>query len=49
MLPGRGIQTGLDVDALIGAGQWISDRLGRQNASRVGRAVLARRAGTARA
>jgi hydroxymethylglutaryl-CoA lyase len=44
MLHGLGIDTGLDLDALIDTGQWISDRLGRQNASRVGRAVLAKRA-----
>ena len=38
MLNGMGISTGINLDRLIDAGQWISDQLGRQNGSRVGRA-----------
>ncbi len=44
MLYGMGIETGIDLDALVDAGAWISERLGRPTASRVGRALLARRA-----
>ena len=44
MLHGMGIDTGIDLDALVDAGAWISEQLGRPTASRVGRALLARRA-----
>ena len=44
MLHGMGIQTGIDLDKLIDAGLYISDHLGRPSASRVARAVLAKRA-----
>ncbi len=44
MLHGMGIQTGIDLDKLIDAGMYISDHLGRPSASRVARAVLAKRA-----
>ena len=44
MLNGLGIATGVDIEALVDAGAWISQRLGRPPASRVGRALLARRA-----
>ncbi|GAB4399871.1 MAG: hydroxymethylglutaryl-CoA lyase [Rhodoferax sp.] len=43
MAHGMGIETGIDLDALIDAGQFISDALGRPTASRVGRALLAKR------
>ena len=39
MLHGLGIQTGLDLDALIKAGNRISDALGRANGSRTARAL----------
>lgn len=41
MLHGLGIGTGIDLSALAGIGAWISDRLGRPNASRAGRALVA--------
>jgi len=41
MLNGLGIETGIDLDMLIAAGQRISDVLGRPNGSRVARARLA--------
>ncbi len=41
MLDGLGIATGVNLDALIGAGQRISDLLGRANGSRVARALSA--------
>jgi len=45
LLHGLGIETGIDLDRLVDAGQFISDALGRPSGSRVGRALLARRAG----
>jgi hydroxymethylglutaryl-CoA lyase len=43
MLHGMDIATGIDLDALIDAGQFISQHLGRPTHSRVARALLARR------
>jgi len=43
LLHGMGIETGINLDALIDAGQFISDHLGRPSGSRVARAVLAKR------
>ena len=43
MLRGMGIETGLDLDALVDAGAYISSALGRAPVSRVGRALLAKR------
>jgi hydroxymethylglutaryl-CoA lyase len=40
MLNGMGIETGIDLDALIAAGQRISEVLGRANGSRVAKARL---------
>lgn len=42
MLHGMGIETGMDLDKTVQIGQWISDKIGRQNASRVGRALIAK-------
>lgn len=44
LLHGLGIHTGIDLDRLIDAGQYISDFLGRQSSSRVAVALLNRRA-----
>ena len=44
LLTGLGIDTGIDLDALVDTGVWISAQLGRDPASRVARAILARRA-----
>jgi hydroxymethylglutaryl-CoA lyase len=49
MLHGMGIGTGLDLDALVDAGAYISGVLGRPPVSRVSRALLARRAAMAAA
>ncbi len=38
LLDGLGLTHGLDLDRLIATGHWISERLGRPNASRVGKA-----------
>ncbi|WP_233889898.1 hydroxymethylglutaryl-CoA lyase [Paraburkholderia flagellata] len=43
LLHGLGASTGIDLDALVDCGAWISAQLGRDNGSRVGRAMLAKR------
>jgi hydroxymethylglutaryl-CoA lyase len=45
LLHGLGIATGIDLDALVDAGAYISEQLGRPTGSRVARALLAKRAG----
>ena len=45
MLNGLGLETGIDIDRLVDAGAFISGVLGRAPVSRVGRALLAKRAG----
>ena len=40
---GMGIETGIDLDKLINAGQFISDVLGRPTQSRVARAVTSKK------
>ena len=47
MLDGLGFATGVDLDALVETGRWISARLGREPASRLGRIPRARAAGGA--
>ncbi len=44
LMRGLGIDTGIDFDALVDAGQFISEALGRPNGSRAARGWLARRA-----
>jgi hydroxymethylglutaryl-CoA lyase len=43
MLNGLGVETGIDLDALVDAGAYISGVLGRPPVSRAGKALLARR------
>jgi hydroxymethylglutaryl-CoA lyase len=43
MLHGMGMDTGVDLDAVVEAGRFICDAVGRPNASRAGRAISARR------
>jgi hypothetical protein len=43
LLHGLGAETGIALDALVDCGAWISAALGRENGSRAGRALLARR------
>ena len=45
LLHGLGADTGIDLDALVDVAAWISSRLGREPASRVARALLAKRPG----
>lgn len=42
-LEGSGISTGVNLDALVDAGEWVSKQLGRENGSRVGKALAARK------
>jgi hydroxymethylglutaryl-CoA lyase len=42
LLHGLGIETGVDFAAVAETGRWISEKLGRANASRAGRAYLAK-------
>src|SRR5690606_37212820 len=39
MLDGMGISTGVDLRSLVAVGHWICQQLGRENVSRVGRAM----------
>ena len=43
MLKGLGIETGIDFDAAIDAGEYITKKIGRPNASRAGRAITAKK------
>jgi hydroxymethylglutaryl-CoA lyase len=43
LMRGLGIETGIDLVALVGTGEWISHRLGRETASKAARALLAKR------
>jgi hydroxymethylglutaryl-CoA lyase len=43
MLNGLGVETGIDLNALVDAGAFISDVLGRAPVSRAGKALLAKR------
>ena len=45
LLQGLGIETGIDLNTVVDAGKFISDHLGRKSNSRVGNALLAKRAG----
>ncbi len=45
LLHGLGADTGVDLDALVDTGAWISAQLGRDTNSRVARALLAKRPG----
>ena len=49
MLHGLGIDTGIDLDALVEAGGFISDLLGREPVSRAGKALLTKRRAAAAA
>ena len=49
LLNGLGIETGVDMDRLLAAGQFILQQLGRQPAAKAAKALLARRAATAAA
>jgi hydroxymethylglutaryl-CoA lyase len=44
LLRDRGVDTGIDLEKLVDCADWISKQLGRSLGSRVGRALMARRA-----
>jgi hydroxymethylglutaryl-CoA lyase len=44
MLHGLGMQTGIDLDKLVGIGAWISGVLGRDYGSKAGKAIAAKKA-----
>ncbi|MER1967467.1 hydroxymethylglutaryl-CoA lyase [Castellaniella sp. GW247-6E4] len=43
LMRGQGMDTGVDLDAIVEIGQWISGHLGRKAASRAGNALAARK------
>jgi hydroxymethylglutaryl-CoA lyase len=45
LMQGLGIDTGIDLDAVVDAGQFVSQHLGRKAVSRAGNAIAARRIG----
>ncbi len=45
MLHGMGLNTGVDLDAVVDIGQWITNAIGRPNNSRAGRALALKKAG----
>ena len=45
LMQGLGIATGIDLDLVVDAGQFISNHLGRKGSSRAGNAIAAKRAG----
>lgn len=47
MLHGMGLHTGIDLDAVVRAGDYISQAIGRTNSSRVGKALLTKWAAAA--
>lgn len=47
LMNGLGIETGIDLDAVVAIGDLISKEIGRANVSRAGRALLAKAANTA--
>ncbi|CAB3689843.1 hydroxymethylglutaryl-CoA lyase [Trinickia soli] len=47
LMNGLGIDTGIDLDAVVAIGNFISSSIGRENASRAGRALLAKAANAA--
>jgi hydroxymethylglutaryl-CoA lyase len=44
MMNGLGVHTGIDIDKVVDAGQFISAHLGRKAVSRAGNAIVAKRA-----
>ncbi|HMS80968.1 MAG TPA: hydroxymethylglutaryl-CoA lyase, partial [Burkholderiaceae bacterium] len=49
LLQGLGIETGVDLDAVVDIGQWMSGLLGRRSSARVGNALAAKKADAATA
>ncbi|HXE18429.1 hydroxymethylglutaryl-CoA lyase [Castellaniella sp. UC4442_H9] len=45
LLKGQGLETGVDLDAVVDIGQWISQQTGRATSSRAGRALALKKQG----
>ncbi|CAM5213271.1 hydroxymethylglutaryl-CoA lyase OS=Castellaniella defragrans OX=75697 GN=HNR28_001393 PE=3 SV=1 [Castellaniella defragrans] len=45
LLNGLGLETGVDLDAVVDIGQWISESIGRPTSSRAGRALALKKQG----
>lgn len=43
LLNGLGIETGIDLDAVVSIGDWVSQEMGRENGARAGKALTARK------
>ncbi|QCP54802.1 hydroxymethylglutaryl-CoA lyase [Trinickia violacea] len=43
LLDGLGIETGIDLDAIVSTGAWMSQKMGKENGSRAGKALAARK------
>ncbi|MFM0111342.1 hydroxymethylglutaryl-CoA lyase [Paraburkholderia nemoris] len=44
LLDGLGIETGIDLGAVVSIGDWVSQKMGRENGARAGKALMARQA-----
>ncbi|MGF6900284.1 hydroxymethylglutaryl-CoA lyase [Paraburkholderia sp. GAS348] len=44
LLDGLGIETGIDLDAIVSIGDWVSQEMDRENGARAGKALTARKA-----
>ena len=44
LLDGLGIETGIDLDAVVSIGDWVCQKMGRENGARAGKALMARKA-----
>ncbi|MFM0315357.1 hydroxymethylglutaryl-CoA lyase [Paraburkholderia nemoris] len=44
LLDGLGIETGIDLDAVVSIGDWVRQKMGRENGARAGKALMARQA-----
>jgi len=45
LLNGQGLETGVDLDAVVDIGRWMSERIGRPTSSRAGRALALKQQG----
>ncbi|WP_449180596.1 hydroxymethylglutaryl-CoA lyase [Trinickia sp. YCB016] len=43
LLDGLGIETGIDLDAVVSTGAWMSQEMGKENGARAGKALAARK------
>ncbi|WP_206996443.1 hydroxymethylglutaryl-CoA lyase [Trinickia mobilis] len=43
LLDGLGIETGIDLDAIVSTGEWVSRKMGKENGARAGKALMARK------